>query len=74
VAQGAPARRPDLLGAVLESPGPFYQHPDGRFESNGATPEPGPYLAALDGVRVCEVSGRVDFDALAAEGRRLFNV
>ena len=74
VAQVELASRPDLLGAIMKSPGPFYQHPDGRFEPNGATPEPGPYLAALDGVRVCEVSGRVDFDALAAEGRRLFNV
>ncbi len=65
--------RPDLLGAIMKSPGPFYQRPDGRFEPNGASPDPGPYLEALRGVRVSEVSGRIDFDALAAQGRRLFD-
>ncbi len=73
VAEVALADRPDLLGAIMKSPGPFYQHPDGTFEPNGAVPDPAPYLEALRGVRVCEVSGRVDFDALAAEGRRLFD-
>ena len=57
----------------MKSPGPFYQRPDGRFEPNGASPDPGPYLEALRGVRVSEVSGRIDFDALAAQGRRLFD-
>ena len=73
VAEVILADRPDLLGAIMKSPGPFYQHPDGTFEPNGAVPDPAPYLEALRGVRVCEVSGRVDFDALAAEGRRLFD-
>ncbi|MBW4982782.1 HprK-related kinase B [Mameliella sp. CS4] len=73
VAEVALADRPDLLGAIMKSPGPFYQHPDGTFEPNGAVPDPAPYLEALRGVRVCEVAGRVDFDALAAEGRRLFD-
>ncbi len=73
VAQVDLPSRPDLLGAIMKSPGPFYQHPDGHFEPNGASPEPGPYLAALEGVRVFEVSGRVDFDALAEEGGRLFD-
>lgn len=66
-------RRPDLLGAIVKSPGSFYQHPDGRFEPNGAMPVPEPYLSALRGVRVCEVSGRVDFDALAQFGRQIFD-
>lgn len=65
--------RPDLLAAIMKSPGPFYQRPDGSFEPNGAAPVPGPYLEALRGVRVSEVSGRVDFDVLAAEGRRIFD-
>lgn len=67
------AARPDLLSAIMKSPGPFHQHADGRFEASGTLPDPAPYLVALKGVRVCEVSGRVDFDALAAEGRRLFH-
>jgi len=64
--------RPDLLSAIMKSPGPFYQHPDGRFEPNGASPDPAPYLDALQDVRVCEVSGRIDFDALAGIGQQLF--
>ncbi|MCA0996637.1 HprK-related kinase B [Alloyangia pacifica] len=67
------ADRPDLLGAIMKSPGPFYQHSGGSFEPNGAAPVPAPYLEALRDVRVFEVSGRVDFDALAAEGRALLD-
>lgn len=67
------AQRPDLLGAIMKSAGPFYQGPDGTFLSNGATPDPAGYLAALDGVRVCEVSGGVDFDALSAVAQEIFD-
>ena len=63
------ATRPDLLAAIVKSPGPFYQHADGMFEPNGASPDPAPYLQALKGVRVSEVSGRIDFDVLATQGR-----
>ncbi|WP_418592512.1 HprK-related kinase B [Ponticoccus sp. (in: a-proteobacteria)] len=66
-------QRPDLLGAIMKSPGPFYQHADGRFEPNGNSPDPAPYVAALSGVTVCEVSGRIDFDAIAAAGKALFD-
>ncbi|MBK1635777.1 HprK-related kinase B [Rhodovulum adriaticum] len=67
------SRRPDLLGAIMKSPGPFYQHPGGRFEPNGARPDPAPFLSALAGLRVREVSGKIDFDVLADHGRRLFD-
>lgn len=73
VAPVALAERPDLLSAIMKSPGPFYQHASGTFEPNGNSPDPAPYLEALQGVTVCEVSGRVDFDALAAVGRGLFD-
>ena len=66
------AERPDLLSAIVKSPGPFHQRPDGSFEPNGAAVDPAPYRAALSGVRVCEVSGRVDFDALFEAARPLF--
>ena len=66
------AERPDLLSAIMKSPGPFYQHPSGAFEPNGNSPDPAPHIAALDGVRVCEVSGRIDFDAIAKAGEALF--
>ncbi|WP_086054618.1 HprK-related kinase B [Pseudoruegeria sp. SK021] len=65
--------RPDLLSAIMKSPGPFYQHRTGGFEPNGNSPDPAPYLAALEGVRVCEVSGRIDFDAIAEAGRAVFH-
>lgn len=65
--------RRDLLGAIMKSPGPFYQHASGRFEPNGNTPDPDPYISALSGVTVCEVSGRIDFDAIAKAGKTLFN-
>lgn len=67
------AERPDLLSAIMKSPGPFYQHANGDFEPNGNCSDPAPYLAALDGVTVCEVSGRIDFDAIAAAGKALFD-
>lgn len=66
-------KRPELLGAIMKSPGPFYQHPEGHFEPNGASPDPAAYLAALSDVRVSEVTGRVDFDVLADAGRRLLD-
>ncbi len=66
------AQRPDLLGAIMKSPGPFYQGADGVFLSNHGGPVAADYLSALAGVRVCEVSGRVDFDALMQAGGDLF--
>ena len=65
------ADRPDLLGAIMKSPGPFYQHPDGSFEPNGNKTDPRPYLEALENVSVCEVSGRINFDALVEHGRNV---
>ncbi|QPM92526.1 HprK-related kinase B [Pseudooceanicola algae] len=67
------AERPDLLSAIMKSPGPFHQHADGHFEPNGASPDPAAFLTALQGVQVCEVSGRIDFDLLAARGRALLD-
>lgn len=66
------ADRPDLLCAIMKSPGPFYQKPDGAFLTDSELPDPAKYLAALDGVAVFEVRGRIDFDAIFAAGRTLF--
>jgi HprK-related kinase B len=57
--------RRDLLAAIMKSPGPFYQYPDGSFHSDDAEFDEQAYLDALQGVAVHEVSGRIDFDALA---------
>jgi len=67
------ATRPDLLGAIMKSAGPFYQFSDGRFLQDHEAADPEGYLAALRNVRVQEVTGRVDFDAIAYLGRELFD-
>jgi HprK-related kinase B len=58
-------QRPDLLAAIMKSPGPFYQRQDGSFLSDDNTIDPAPYLSYLRGVTVYEASGGIDFDALA---------
>lgn len=64
--------RSDLLNAVMKSAGPFYQDPNGVFLKDDAPLEPTGYLKQLQGVRVREVTGGIDFDALARAGRELF--
>ncbi len=66
------AQRPDLLGAIMKSPGPFYRKPDGVFLTDSEQPDPAGYLCALEGVEMFEVTGGIDFDALFAAGRELF--
>ena len=58
------SERADLHGAILKSPGPFFQYADGRFRADNQPPDAAASLAALDGVAIWEVSGRVDFAAL----------
>jgi HprK-related kinase B len=66
------ADRPDLLGAIMKSAGPFYQDADGVFLRDDAPLEPAAYLAQLQSVRLREVSGAIDFDVLARAGEDLF--
>ncbi len=65
------ADRPDLLSAIMKSPGPFYQDSSGQFSRDTDALDPDRYLAALTDVRISEVSGRVDFDTLARIGADL---
>ncbi|VAX13662.1 Uncharacterized protein Deba_0381 [hydrothermal vent metagenome] len=58
------ATRLDLLDAVMKSPGPFYQYPDGAFYSNTTALPTQRYLDALKNIDVYEVKGQVDFDKL----------
>ena len=58
------AARRDLLGAIMKSPGPFYQLPDGSFQRDDAELDQEAYLDSLLGVAVFEASGRVDFEGL----------
>lgn len=63
--------RPDLLSAIVKSPGPFYQAPDGVFWTDHAEIDTTAYLAALKDVTVWEVTGPIDFDALFEAGAEL---
>jgi HprK-related kinase B len=55
----------DLLGALMKSPGPFYQYPDGTFQQDTAAFDEPAYLEALENIAVYVARGRVDFAALS---------
>ena len=57
-------QRRDLLGAIMKSPGPFYQYPDGSFYQDTTPFDEQSYLDALQGVSVYEASGGIDFPGL----------
>ena len=59
------ATRPDLLGALMKSPGPFYQYPDGSFQEDTTVFDDAAYLEALQQVPVYVAQGQVDFSALS---------
>jgi HprK-related kinase B len=59
------AEHHDLLGALMKSPGPFYQHPDGSFQQDTAAFDESAYLEALANVTVYVARGRIDFPAMA---------
>lgn len=56
------SQRRELLGAIMKSPGPFYQFNDGSFFQDNMSLNEETYLDCLLGVDVYEVSGGVDFD------------
>jgi HprK-related kinase B len=57
------AERPDLLDAVMKSPGPFFQPESGPAPTGYEPPDPGPYLESLGDLPVYEATGGVDFEA-----------
>ena len=57
--------RRELLQALMKSPGPFYQYPDGRFFEDTTELDEAPYLDVLSGVEIYEASGRIDFGQMA---------
>jgi HprK-related kinase B len=56
--------RRDLLGALMKSPGSFYQHPDGSFQAEMAGFDEDAYLHELKDVTIFEASGQIDFEKL----------
>jgi HprK-related kinase B len=55
----------DLLGALMKSPGPFYQYPDGSFQQDTAAFDETAYLDTLADVPVYVARGQVDFSTLS---------
>ena len=56
--------RKDLLGALMKSPGPFYQYPDGSFQQDDASFDEDAYLRELKDVTIYEAKGKIDFEKL----------
>jgi len=65
------SQRPDLLGAIMKSPGPFYQYAGGSFLQDDTPLDDHAYLQTLKGLPVYEASGRIDFEAMAKRLARL---
>lgn len=56
--------RRDLLGAIMKSPGPFYQYADGSFYRDTGVPDERAYLDELQGITIYEASGGINFAGL----------
>lgn len=55
-------QRPDLLAAVMKSPGPFYMMPGNTAPASMVETNPDDYIPVLSEIAVYEVTGAVDFD------------
>jgi len=55
-------QRPDLLAAVMKSPGPFYMLPGNTAPASVVATNPDDYIPVLMDIAVYEVTGAVDFD------------
>jgi HprK-related kinase B len=55
----------NLLGALMKSPGPFYQHPDGSFQQDTTAFDDTAYLDTLKNVPIYAARGRLDFSTLS---------
>ena len=55
-------QRPDLLAAVMKSPGPFYMLPGNKAPASIVETNSDDYLPVLSEIDVYEVTGAVDFD------------
>lgn len=56
--------RRDLLAALMKSPGPFYQYPDGSFQQDTPDFDEDAYLRELKDVNIYEASGKINFEKL----------
>ncbi len=68
------AERRDLLTvAIMKSPGPFYQFADGSFFTDDMPLSEQAYLDTLADIPIYEVSGGIDFDAMAGRINELLD-
>lgn len=54
---------PEMLAALIKSPGPFYSDGDGTFVENGEEPAEAPYFRMVGEVTCYVLGGKIDFDA-----------
>ena len=59
------AAQRDLLGALMKSPGPFYQYPDGTFLQDTTALDESAYLDTLKDMAIYVARGRIDFSAMS---------
>ena len=57
------AESPELIPALVKSPGPFYSDAKGHFLVNGLIPDPADYQSRLGEVKVLELRGQINFEA-----------
>ncbi len=67
------AERRDLLGAIMKSPGPFYQFVDGSFFDDEMPLDEHAYLETLADIAVYEASGGIDFQTIAQRINQLLD-
>lgn len=58
------AERRDLLGAIMKSPGPFYQLDDDSFYQDTTDFDEQAYLSVFENISVYEAKGGIDFGVL----------
>ena len=51
--------------ALMKSPGPFYQYPDGHFQPDTDNFDESAYLTTLREIDIYEARGRIDFSVMA---------
>lgn len=59
--------RRDLLGAIMKSPGPFYQYADAEFFQDDTPFDELAYLDTLQGITVYEASGAINFQVMVKQ-------
>lgn len=60
-------QRPDLLAAIVKSPGPFYQDERGDFLTGSSIASNAQYERHLEHVAMYEAKGKIDFDSMRSQ-------